>query len=77
MENGRSYPYSGALDFNFGKKEYLTGFKSLETHSKYIYGNGISREALYVFDMTPNGECSEIIYVYRSGNLSVALEFTE
>jgi hypothetical protein len=83
MENGRSYPYSGALDFNFGKKEYLSGFKSLETHSKSIYGNGISREdfaggyALYVFDMTPNGECSEIIDVDRSGNLSVALEFTE
>jgi hypothetical protein len=83
MENGRSFPYSGALDFNFGKKEYLTGFKSLETHSKSIYGNEISREdfaggyALYIFDMTPNGECSEIIDVDRSGNLSVALEFTE
>jgi len=83
MENGRSYPYSGALDFNFTKKEYLTGFKTLETHSKSIYGNGISREdftggyALYVFDMTPNGECSEIVDVDRSGNLSVALEFTE
>ena len=59
MENGRSYPFSGALDFNFDKGEYLSGFKTLETHSKSIYGNGISRNdyangyTLYLFDITP------------------------
>lgn len=83
MENGGSYPYSGPLVFNFENREYLTGYKSLETHSKSIYGNGISREdfaggyAFYVFDMTPNGECSQIIDVNRSGNLSVHLEFSK
>jgi len=82
MENGRSYPYSGPLEFNYKKNEYLSGFKTLETHSKSIYGNGITRKdfangyAMYLFDMTPNGECSEISDVDRSGNLSVALEFT-
>ncbi len=81
--NSQKSNYSGALDFNQAKNEYLTGFKSLETHSKCIYVNGISREdftggyALYIFDMTPNGECSEIVNADRSGNLRVALEFTE
>ena len=31
MENERSYPFSAALDFNFDKGEYLSGFKILET----------------------------------------------
>jgi hypothetical protein len=82
LENGGSYPYSQALKFDYSKDEYLSGFKTLETSSKSIYCNGITRAAyplgfgFYLFDMTPNGECGDFNDVDRSGNLSVTLEFS-
>jgi len=81
MENGSSYPYSVPLKFDYSNNEYLLGFKTLEANSKHYFGNGISRKAyplgyaLYIFDMTPNGECGEIKDVSRSGTISVNLEF--
>ena len=81
--SGMPTPYAAALEFDFTKDIYLSGYRTLETANKSIFGNSISRVAykdgfmIIIFDLTANGECDNFREIDKSGEVTVNLKFSQ
>ena len=80
--SGVNTPYAASLDFDFSKDIYLSGYRTLDSANKSIFGNGISRVAykngfmMIIFDLTANGECDNFREIDKSGEVTVSLKFS-
>ena len=80
--SGVNMPYAASLDFDFSKDIYLSGYRTLDSANKSIFGNGISRVAykngfmMIIFDLTANGECDNFREIDKSGEVTVSLKFS-
>ena len=86
MVDGQSAPYYKPLEFNFAENQYIRGYYSLfENIDKPVFatGNDISRldypngYSLFAFDLTPDLCSSDQFNLIRSGNLDLALTFSQ
>ncbi|CAF1095805.1 unnamed protein product [Brachionus calyciflorus] len=86
MVDGQSSPYYKPLKFNFAENQYIRGYYSLfENIDKPVFatGNDISRldfpngYSLFAIDLTPDLCSGDQLNLIRSGNLDLALTFSQ
>jgi hypothetical protein len=82
--SGALSPYKEALEFDFDKNVYMSGFRTLfDGIDKSESGNNISRHdyangyTLFAFDFTPDMCSSNHFNIQRTGSLTVDMAFSQ